>query len=87
MDFWGGLQPQEAFFFYILSIWSLAWKGFALWKASKQNQRNWFIVMLILNTIGILEIVYLFRFSKKRMTIGELKEGLKTLFMTKPKAK
>lgn len=44
----------------ILAIWSLVWKGLALWHASQRRQLNWFIVILVLNTIGILEIVYLF---------------------------
>ena len=57
---------------YVLLIWSIVWKGLALWNASKNNQKNWFIVILIINTIGILEIIYLFRFSKKRMTLSDL---------------
>ncbi len=57
---------------YVLLVWSIAWKGLALWNASKNNQRNWFIAILVINTIGILEIVYLFRFAKKRMALSEL---------------
>lgn len=55
-----------------LLIWSIAWKGLALWNASKSNQKNWFIAILVLNTLGILEIVYLFAFAKKKMTLGDL---------------
>jgi len=47
----------------LLSLWALVWKGIALWKSSRHNQRNWFIALLILNTFGILEIVYLFYFQ------------------------
>lgn len=43
----------------ILLIWTLAWKGLALWKASKNNHLPVFIVLLILNTAGIGEIIYL----------------------------
>jgi len=50
----------------LISIWSLIWKGFALWKAAKNNQRNWFIALLVLNTIGILEIIYIFYLSKSK---------------------
>lgn len=49
----------------LLSIWSLAWKGVALWRSSRSNQRNWFIALLVLNTFGIFEIVYLFYFQAK----------------------
>jgi Family of unknown function (DUF5652) len=47
-------------------IWGLVWKYFALWRAAKRNQKSWFVVMLILNTAGILEIFYLFVFSKEK---------------------
>jgi len=40
-------------------IWSLSWKGLALWHAAKRNEKWWFIGILIINTIGILEICYL----------------------------
>lgn len=57
---------------YPLLVWSIVWKGIALWNASKNNQKNWFIAILIVNTLGILEIVYLFGFAKKKMTLNDL---------------
>lgn len=48
-----------------LLLWSLAWKGVALWKAGRGNQLPWFIVLLVVNTLGILEIIYVFAFAKK----------------------
>lgn len=56
------------FYILLLYAWSLIWKGIAMWKASKGNQRNWFIAILVLNTIGILEIIYLFFFAKQKLT-------------------
>ena len=44
----------------VLVLWSLVWKGLALWRAAKRGETIWFIVFLIVNTAGILEIVYLF---------------------------
>lgn len=49
----------------VLLIWSLIWKGFALWRAAGRQDKVWFIVLMILNTIGLLEILYLFVFSKR----------------------
>jgi len=72
----------ENFFIYILFIWSLFWKGLALWRASQLKQRNWFVVLLVLNTVGILEIIYLFRFAKKRLTFSEMKNW-KSYFVKK----
>lgn len=57
---------------FILYIWSVIWKGLALWKAANLKQRNWFIAILILNTVGILEIAYLFFFAQKKMKLSEL---------------
>lgn len=49
----------------ILAIWTIPWKAMALWRAARNSQKIWFIVLLIINTIGILEILYIFLFSKK----------------------
>lgn len=53
--------------------WSLPWKGFALWKSARRGENIWFIVLLLVNTAGILDIMYLFIFSNKRKTIIEEK--------------
>ncbi len=52
--------------FVILVIWSAIWKGIALWRAGRRNQLPWFIVLLLVNTVGILEIFYIFYFSKEK---------------------
>jgi len=49
-----------------LIIWDAVWKGIALWKSAKNNQLKWFIAIFLLNTVGILPIVYLKFFQKKR---------------------
>jgi methionyl-tRNA synthetase len=51
-----------------LIIWSLFWKGLALWKAGTRKEKIWFIILLLVNTIGILEIIYLLtrRRTKKK---------------------
>ncbi|HCM45847.1 MAG: Membrane protein [Parcubacteria group bacterium GW2011_GWD1_42_9] len=47
-----------------LSIWAIPWKGWALWRAARLQQKWWFIALLLVNTVGIFEILYLFVFSK-----------------------
>lgn len=47
-------------------LWTIPWKGVALWRAARNNQKAWFVAMLILNTIAVLEIIYIFFFSKKK---------------------
>lgn len=48
-------------------LWSLVWKGFALWRAARRGEKGWFVALLVINTLGILEILYLFVFSRKEM--------------------
>jgi len=40
-------------------VWSGIWKGLALWHAARREEKGWFIALLIINTVGILEIIYL----------------------------
>jgi hypothetical protein len=48
----------------VVSVWSSIWKAFALWKAAKKHHMAWYIVMFIVSIVGILEILYIFWFSK-----------------------
>ncbi len=60
-------------------VWVLPWKGVALWRAAKLSQKWWFIILLVVNTLGILEILYIFIFSKPAMKRqGLIKEELKS---------
>jgi len=68
-----GNENLDLILITVITIWSTLLKGIALWRAANLKQRNWFIVMLIVNTIGILELVYLFRFASKRLTVKEVK--------------
>ncbi|HUD08565.1 MAG TPA: DUF5652 family protein [Candidatus Saccharimonadales bacterium] len=49
----------------LAAIWTIPWKGVALWRAARNRSVSWFVVLLIVNTLGILEIIYIFAFSKK----------------------
>lgn len=50
--------------FYLMIAWSFIWKGIALWHAARHHQKAWFIIILLVNTIGVLEIIYLLFFRK-----------------------
>lgn len=60
-------NPKAQILLLILALWNLVWKGFALWEAARNDQRRWFIFILALNTFGILEIIYLFYFTNRRL--------------------
>jgi len=51
----------------IIIVWSLIWKAIALWKSARKKHLVWFIVLLIVNTLGILEILYIFLFSDLKL--------------------
>jgi methionyl-tRNA synthetase len=67
------------------AIWTLPWKGVALWRAARSQSLGWFIVLLIVNTLGILEIIYIFYFSRKKISTQEFetnkKSDLKKIFL------
>jgi hypothetical protein len=69
---------MEAFyaspFFPIYIIWAYSIQGLALWRAAKLGQRNWFIILLIFNPAGLLQLAYLFFFATKRLTVHEMKQ-------------
>ena len=52
--------------FVIVIIWSQVWKLLALWKSARKGSSVWFVVLALLNTIGILEILYIFVFSEMK---------------------
>ena len=52
--------------FIVLLIWSFIWKGFALYRAGANRSPVWFVVLLVVNTVGILDILYLFVWGKKK---------------------
>jgi len=62
-------NPLFSLLFTALAIWALVWKGVALWKAAQNSSKVWYIVMLVTNTMGILEIIYIFFFSKKKKPV------------------
>ncbi len=57
--------PKVLYWLVPLLIFELIFKGIALWKAGRSNQLYWFIAMLILNTLGVLPIIYLLFFQKR----------------------
>jgi len=65
MAFWE-MTARLFMLMVFLIIWSAVWKGIALWKAGRNNQLAWYVVMFIVNTAGILEIIYLLAFQNKK---------------------
>ncbi len=47
----------------VVIVWTFIIKGIALWHAARNKQLGWFITLLIINTLGVLEIIYLLWFQ------------------------
>jgi len=62
-------QPGFRTGFTLLAIWSLVWQGVALWKAARNDERYWFLALLLIHTAGILDILYLFVFAKNKLVL------------------
>jgi len=54
-----GVSGNTWFAIGLLALWELIWKGFALWRAGRRNQPVWFVCLLLINSLGILPIIYL----------------------------
>jgi len=52
----------------LISIWSLIWKGYAMWESARLGHKWWFIILLLVNTFGILEIIYIFAIARREKT-------------------
>lgn len=48
----------------VIIIWEVVWKLAAMWEAAKNKSLGWFIVLAVVNSVGILPILYIFLFSK-----------------------
>ena len=67
--------PQFAAIFIplilVVVLWTIVLKGYALWSAARGGQKGWFIALLVINTVGILELVYLIWFRPRTPEAGE----------------
>ena len=49
----------------VIMIWEVIWKGIGLWHSAQNKQKGWFVAILILNTLGLLPIIYLLWFKRE----------------------
>jgi methionyl-tRNA synthetase len=67
---------QNPWVIYLMAAWTLPWKGIALWKAAKNNQKIWFVIIFLLNSLAILDIIYIvFVGKEKKEEKKEVKNG------------
>lgn len=61
-----GVDSKQLLLIGLVALWTLPWKGVALWRAARSDHHAWFIAFLVIHTLGILEILYIFVFGKKK---------------------
>lgn len=71
IKFMGQFLIQNQWIILIAVLWTIPWRGVALWRAAKNNHKWWFIALFVINTLAILEILYIFVFSKKRKDLSQ----------------
>ena len=52
----------------IVILWEVLWKGLSMWRAALRKHKVWFIALLLLNTLGILQIIYYFWLSDLKLS-------------------
>jgi hypothetical protein len=78
LSFFGPLIALGIVGFFVLMFWSLFWKAFALFEAAHRHEKTWFLLLLLINTCGILEIVYLFFITKSGIKRSALWQDTRT---------
>ena len=68
-NFWPASGMGWSLVIILLVAWSLVWKGMALWKSARHAHKVWFVALLVTNTVGVLDILYLYVFSKKSKSV------------------
>ena len=48
----------------VILLWSIVWKLLAFWKSARKGHTGWFVIFAIFNTLGILEILYIYVLSE-----------------------
>jgi hypothetical protein len=43
----------------VLALLDVALKGWGMWRAARMSKKVWFIALLIVNSIGILPVIFL----------------------------
>ncbi|KKS94670.1 MAG: hypothetical protein UW68_C0036G0002 [Candidatus Collierbacteria bacterium GW2011_GWB1_44_6] len=54
------MNPGTRPLFYLLVVLDVVLKGITLYKSARKDQKVWFVALLLVNSLGILPIIYLF---------------------------
>ena len=71
MNTFGGYEMTLILIILLVVVWDLIWKMIALWKSARRDQKVWFIFLAIINSVGILPIIYLLLYKDQPEKIVE----------------
>ena len=57
---------ELSWFLLLLIVWEVIWKAIGMWKSARNNHIWWFVAILVVNSLGILPIIYIALFNDKR---------------------
>ena len=57
--------------YILIFAWDISWRLLAMWHAARQNQKIWFVALLLINSVGLLPLIYLVFVSKKKFWVKE----------------
>lgn len=61
--------PHQMFLWIIpLALFGIILKGMALWRASRRNEKWWFLALFVINSLGILPLLYLLTHAPEQPT-------------------
>ena len=70
------LPPRSTAAFGAIVAWSLAWKGASLWRAARNQSKPWFVTLLLSNTLGVLDAIYLFGVDRRNRADDRVEEAI-----------
>ena len=71
MNTFGGYEMTLILIILLVVVWDLSWKMIALWKSARRDQKVWFIFLAIINSVGILPIIYLLLYKDQPEKVVE----------------
>ena len=79
---------NNLYWFILIAVWDIIWKGIGLWKAARNGQKIWFVAILFINSVGLLPILYIKFFQNKRFAwisdiLDKIKKSIPTLVKKK----
>ena len=74
-------DPIEGMILLFLLLIGTVFTCVAIWKTVKNNDRAWFVVLIIINTFGVLPIIYLFKNNYFNHTNKHYKIAIQGLFV------